>query len=76
MQANDTNIKRYGDFWAKRNYAHHTLKPPYQDLCRWIYTTQGEHDRFRQLVVNTVMATDIVDEDLGAFRKHLWEIAF
>jgi class 3 adenylate cyclase len=52
------------------------MEPAYQDLRRCIYTTQGEHDRFRQLVVNTVMATDIVDKDLGAFRKRRWENAF
>ena len=32
--------------------------------------------RFRQLVVNSVMATDIVDKDLKALRNKRWETAF
>ena len=32
--------------------------------------------RFRQLVVNSVMATDIVDKELGAARKARWDKAF
>ena len=48
----------------------------YEDLRRCIYGTQEELDRFRQLVVNSVMATDIVDKQLGAARKQRWEKAF
>jgi hypothetical protein len=32
--------------------------------------------RFRQLLVNSVMATDILDEDLGMTRKKRWNKAF
>ena len=36
----------------------------FQDLRNVIYKTEAEFKRFRQLVVNSVMATDIVDKDL------------
>ena len=45
-------------------------------LRECIYSTQEELSRFRQLVVNSVMATDIVDKELGALRKKRWETAF
>lgn len=32
--------------------------------------------RFRQLLVNVVMATDIADKELGALRKARWKVAF
>ncbi|CAJ1959103.1 unnamed protein product [Cylindrotheca closterium] len=52
------------------------MQDEYKDLRACIY--QGEEDlrRFRQLVVNTVMATDIVDKELQALRKKRWETAF
>lgn len=40
------------------------MDPAFEDLRRVIYTTRNEFHRFRQLVVNTVMATDIMDKDL------------
>jgi hypothetical protein len=52
------------------------MEPCYADLRASIYSTQDEHDRFRQLVINTVMATDIVDKELGALRRRRWEAAF
>ena len=52
------------------------MEPPYKDLRSYIYSTQEEMDRFRQLVVNAVMATDIIDKDLGALRKARWAKAF
>ena len=52
------------------------MEPAYIDLRRCIYSTQDELDRFRQLVVNSVMATDIVDKELGALRKLRWTKAF
>lgn len=48
----------------------------YTALRSCIYTTEEELKRFRQLVVNTVMATDIVDKELQALRKERWETAF
>ena len=52
------------------------MEPTYKELRGCIYKNQCELDRFRQLVVNAVMATDIVDKELGALRKKRWEKAF
>jgi hypothetical protein len=52
------------------------MEPAYDDLRKCIYRNQSELDRFRQLVVNSVMATDIVDKELGSLRKMRWEKAF
>jgi len=47
------------------------------DLLRpYIYRTEGEGKRFRQLVVNAVMATDIMDKEQQTVRKKRWEKAF
>ena len=51
-------------------------EPAYADLRACIYQTQEELERFRQLVVNAVMATDICDKELGALRKERWNKAF
>eukprot|EP00980_Cylindrotheca_fusiformis_P001079 scaffold302_cov106-Cylindrotheca_fusiformis.AAC.4 len=48
----------------------------YKALRACIYHTEDDLRRFRQLVVNTVMATDIVDKELQALRKARWETAF
>ena len=48
----------------------------YGDLRRTIYATTSEFTRFRQLVVNIVLATDIMDKDLAALRKGRWNKAF
>ena len=48
----------------------------YRELRRTIYTTANEFYHFRRLVVNSVMATDIMDKDLGAARKARWNKAF
>eukprot|EP00980_Cylindrotheca_fusiformis_P012882 scaffold3208_cov107-Cylindrotheca_fusiformis.AAC.3 len=48
----------------------------YEALRACIYQTEDDLKRFRQLVVNTVMATDIVDKELQALRKARWETAF
>jgi len=48
----------------------------YQGLCNIIYTNEEEQKRFRQLVVNSVMATDIVDKELKSLRNARWEKAF
>jgi class 3 adenylate cyclase len=52
------------------------MEPSYKELRRCIYRNRSELDRFRKLVVNSVMATDIVDKELGALRKVRWEKAF
>jgi class 3 adenylate cyclase len=48
----------------------------YANLRKTIYRTEDEFKRFRQLLVNTVLATDIMDEDLGSRRKARWSKAF
>ena len=52
------------------------MRDDYKDLRACIYQTEEDLRRFRQLVVNTVMATDIVDKELQALRKARWETAF
>ena len=48
----------------------------FKELRNSIYSTGEELQRFRQLVVNSVMATDIADKELGAARKKRWAKAF
>ena len=51
-------------------------EPSFKDLRRCICQTKGELTRFRQLLVNTVLATDIMDKDLKALRNSKWDKAF
>lgn len=48
----------------------------FTELRNTIYTTDEEFKRFRQLVVNSVMATDICDKDLKTLRNARWAKAF
>lgn len=48
----------------------------YKDLRLAICPTPEELKRFRQLVVNIVLATDIMDKDLIQLRNSRWEKAF
>lgn len=48
----------------------------FENLREVVYTNEVELNRFRQLVVNSVMATDIVDKDLKALRNGRWDRAF
>jgi hypothetical protein len=52
------------------------MQPQYLALRECICYTRADQQRFRALVVNAVMATDIVDKELGALRKHRWAVAF
>ena len=52
------------------------MEPIYEDLRRCIFSTQEELDRLRQLIINAVMATDVMDKELGALRKKRWVLAF
>lgn len=52
------------------------MDPRFHDLRRIIYADTFELERFRQLVANTVLATDIFDMELAVQRKKRWEIAF
>lgn len=48
----------------------------YSDLMECICVDQQEYQRFRQLVINCVMATDIFDKQLKDFRNNRWMKAF
>jgi hypothetical protein len=48
----------------------------FNDLRLAICPTEHDRVRFRQLVVNSVMATDIMDKDLKTLRNKRWEKAF
>jgi hypothetical protein len=50
--------------------------PCYSNLRACIIPTKEEQERFSQLIINTVLATDIFDKDLGALRKARWAEAF
>jgi len=52
------------------------MEDRYDNLRSTIYATDDELKRFRQLVVNSVMATDIMDKDLKALRNGRWDKAF
>lgn len=52
------------------------MEDEFQNLRRAIYDTEEEFQRFRQLVLNVVLATDIMDKDLKALRNDRWEKAF
>eukprot|EP00980_Cylindrotheca_fusiformis_P021450 scaffold8302_cov91-Cylindrotheca_fusiformis.AAC.4 len=52
------------------------MSDEYSSLRSCIYQTEADLRRFRQLVVNAVMATDIVDKELQTLRKNRWEAAF
>jgi class 3 adenylate cyclase len=52
------------------------MQEEYSDLRDCIYTDDVERDRFRELIVDAVLATDIADKELGTLRKARWEQAF
>lgn len=51
-------------------------KDEYGDFQQCIFSSESEFKRFRQVVCNLVMATDIFDAELQALRKNRWEKAF
>ena len=52
------------------------LKDDYKELRQAICGDEKDWTRFRQLVVNSVMATDIVDRELKELRNARWDKAF
>jgi class 3 adenylate cyclase len=52
------------------------MQPQYKDLQIAIFSNELELQRFRQLVVNLVMSTDIFDKDSKALRNSRWDKAF
>lgn len=45
------------------------MEPAYDELRMYLFPTQTELARFRQLVINCVMSTDIADKELKAQRN-------
>jgi hypothetical protein len=52
------------------------MEDNYSNLRAALYNTQEEFNRFRQLCINCVIATDIFDKDLKAFRESRWNSVF
>jgi len=52
------------------------MEDQFEDLRTIICATPNEMNRFRELVVNSVMATDIMDKDLKDLRNQRWDKAF
>lgn len=52
------------------------MQPRYKGLRKVLFPTAAEMARFRQLVVNSVMATDIADKELKNYRNARWDKAF
>jgi hypothetical protein len=48
----------------------------FDDLRHCIYDSSSERQRFREFVVNTVMATDIEDDEQLRIRQERWDRAF
>lgn len=52
------------------------LLPRFKNLRACIYQNKVECEHFRDLVVNSVIATDLFDKELKALRDSRWEMAF
>eukprot|EP00977_Amphora_coffeiformis_P011362 scaffold2742_cov167-Amphora_coffeaeformis.AAC.12 len=52
------------------------FEPHFDQLRAVICPTDAELVRFRELIVNSVMATDIADKELKALRNNRWDKAF
>jgi hypothetical protein len=52
------------------------MKPQFSALRGTICPSEEEMIRFRQLVINSVMATDIADKDMKTLRNNRWATAF
>jgi len=52
------------------------MQPEFEELRECICADESELKHFRQVVINSVLATDFMDEQLVALRKERWEKAF
>lgn len=52
------------------------MSDEYTDLRRTIYTSDSELRRFRTVLVNSVLSTDIMDPQLKELRNERWKVAF
>ena len=52
------------------------MSDQFSTLRMCLFTSEAELKRFRQVLVNVVLATDIFDKELNSLRKARWEKAF
>ena len=52
------------------------MTPNFADLRMAIYASGSEMQRFRQILVNTIIATDIMDREMKMHRDRCWKKAF
>lgn len=52
------------------------MSEDYRNFRNLLCSTEDELNRFRALVINSVLATDIVDKELKAKRNQRWDKAF
>jgi 3'5'-cyclic nucleotide phosphodiesterase/Adenylate and Guanylate cyclase catalytic domain len=52
------------------------MEPQFMELRQCIVTCKHDMKRFRQVIVNAVLATDIFDNDLKAYREDRWRHMF
>jgi hypothetical protein len=52
------------------------MQDKYKDLRACIYASECEMKRFRELIIDAVLATDIADKELQTLRKNRWADAF
>ena len=52
------------------------MEPEFDNLRTFLFRSKEELCHFRELVVNSVMATDILDKDLKIMRNERWDMAF
>jgi class 3 adenylate cyclase len=72
-QYNNRSVAEQNSFDSAWN---ELMSPQYFELRQTLFGSKADQCRFRQLVVNCVMATDIVDPDLKKLRNLRWERAF
>jgi hypothetical protein len=52
------------------------MQDQFAELRSYIFATNAERDRFRKLVVNAVISTDIAEKQRQSWRKSRWDKAF
>jgi 3'5'-cyclic nucleotide phosphodiesterase len=52
------------------------MSDPFENLRSTLFSSEAELQRFRQVIVNVVLATDIFDPELNGLRKDRWNLAF
>mmetsp|Transcript_23757 Transcript_23757/g.56090 ORF Transcript_23757/g.56090 Transcript_23757/m.56090 type:complete len:854 (+) Transcript_23757:377-2938(+) len=49
------------------------MEPSFVELRKFLYTDEAELKRFRQVMVNSILSTDIFDPELQELRRNRWE---